>query len=101
LAIREASALPLKFPTKNPDRERHLEIIEANLHKYVPDCGAPFTLSDVVKARFAQRRKGGSSHTCTAREDMLSIVADWDNPDDALASQSDDCLACLAEMFEG
>ena len=101
LAIREASALPLKFPTKNPDRERHLEIIEANLHKYVPDCGAPFTLSDVVKARFAQRRKGGSPHTCTAREDMLSIVADWDNPDDALASQSDDCLACLAEMFGG
>jgi putative ABC transport system ATP-binding protein len=100
MAIQETSALPLKFPMKNPERERHLEIIKASLHKYAPDSEAPFTLSDVVKARFAQRRKDGSPHTCSAREDMLAIVADWDNPDDALASQSDDCLASLADMFE-
>src|SRR5436189_3019838 len=33
-----------------------------------------------------------------AREDMLSIFAEGDNPDDALASQGDGCIAMLAEM---
>jgi hypothetical protein len=53
-----------------------------------------------MKARFAQRRQDGPPHTCTAREDVLLIAADWDSPDDALASQSDDCLASLADMFQ-
>jgi hypothetical protein len=97
--IKERSAFPLQFPTINPERERHLETIRAILHKYAPGCEPPFTLPDVVKARFAQRRQVGSPHICTAREDVLLIVADWDNPGDALASQSDDCLASLADMF--
>ena len=97
--LKERSALPLDFPTINPERERHLETIWAVLHKYAPDCEPPFTLSDIMKARFAQRRQDGSPHTCTAREDVLLIIADWDNPDDALASQSDECLASLADTF--
>ena len=40
------------------------------------------------------------SEIIPAREDMLSIFAEWDNPDDALASQGDGCIASLAEMFE-
>ena len=88
----------LKFPTINRERERHLETITAILHEH--GCKSPFTLSDVMKARFAQRRQDGSPHTCTAREDVLLIAADWDNPDDALASQCDACLANLAEMFQ-
>jgi predicted kinase len=100
MAIKERSVLLLKFPTINRERERHLETITAILHEHDPDCEPPFTLSDVMKARFAQRRQDGSPHTCTAREDVLLIAADWDNPDDALASQSDDCLANLAELFQ-
>jgi len=99
MAIKERNSLPPKLSTFNPERERHLETIWAILHKYAPDCEPPFTLSDIMKARFAQRRQDGSPHTCTAREDVLLIVADWDNPDDALASQNDDCLAILADMF--
>ncbi len=99
-AANERSALPLKFPVINPERDRLLEIIKSGLHKYVPACKPPFTLSDVVNARFAQRRKDGSRNPYTAREDVLSIIADWDNPDDALASQSDACLASLADLFE-
>ena len=34
MAINERNAVPLKFPTVNPQRERHLEIIKASLHKY-------------------------------------------------------------------
>jgi putative ABC transport system ATP-binding protein len=40
------------------------------------------------------------SEIIPALEDMLSIFAEWDNPDDALASQGDGCIASLAEMFE-
>jgi putative ABC transport system ATP-binding protein len=98
--IKEGSALALKSPAITPERERYLETIWAILHEYAPDCEPPFTLSDVMKARFAQRKQVGSPHTCTAREDVLLIAADWDNPDDALASQCDDCLANLAEMFQ-
>jgi putative ABC transport system ATP-binding protein len=101
MAFRDCATSPLKFPTINRERERRLEIIEVHLRKYAPGSEPPFTLSDVVKARLAQRARDDSKHHCTAREDVLLIVAEWDNPDDTLASQSDACLISLGEMFEG
>lgn len=88
---------------KAPDtgeRQRNIETISGALVKYNPKCKPPFTVADVVTARFAQRMSGLDAHASSAREDMLWIVAEWDNPDDALTSQSDACLSILAELLQ-
>lgn len=82
------------------ERQHNIETILSALTKYNPTCKPPFTVADVVTARFAQRMSGIDTHASSAREDMLCIVAEWDNPDDALTSQSDACLSILAELLQ-
>jgi putative ABC transport system ATP-binding protein len=101
MTVKNGDASMASLPIKNIERDRHLKIISKHLSQLLPDCEPPFTIYDVVKARFAQRGVSASARHCPAREDMLAIVAEWDNPDDALTSQSDVCLTHLAELFEG
>ncbi|RTL64240.1 MAG: ABC transporter ATP-binding protein [Hyphomicrobiales bacterium] len=87
-------------PSETGERQHNIEMISGALIKYNPTCKPPFTVADVVTARFAQRMSGIGAHASSAREDMLCIVAEWDNPDDALTSQSDTCLSILADLFQ-
>jgi putative ABC transport system ATP-binding protein len=88
-------------PTVGPgcDRQLSLQFVISTVTKYVPDAQSPILLSDVVKARLAQRAASAADYRITAREDILGILADWDNPDNALASQSDECIHSLAALF--
>jgi putative ABC transport system ATP-binding protein len=80
-------------------REQHLEFINSTVSRFVPDARPPFTIYDVVKARLAQRLISPALYEQTAREDLLGIFADWDSPDDELASQSDECITSLSALF--
>ena len=98
-----ATSSPIETPPYTPgpscERQQNLQIVISSVARLLPGPRPPFLLSDVVKARLAQRAASPAHQHLTAREDILGILADWDNPDDILTSQSDECLLSLAELF--
>jgi len=103
IVTQTAASSPIEAPRYAPalgcERQHNLQIVISAVARFLPESRPPFLLSDVVKARLAQRAAAAAHQHATARDDILAILVDWDNPDDVLASQSDECLLSLAELF--